>query len=51
MRYYLSDIGGGTLPGDNCPSGAYIFKPAQNQMTSLRYADLTSIKSFRGSIV
>ena len=52
LRSYFSDQGGDDFPeGDNCPSGAYIFKPAKEAQDSVRYADLTRSESFQGDIV
>lgn len=43
LRAYLSDQGGDNFTdGDNCASGAYIFKPSKTQQDSVRYANLTS---------
>jgi hypothetical protein len=36
LRAYNSFAGG----DNDCPSGAYIFKPDTNQQSTLRYADL-----------
>ena len=39
LQYYMADQGGDDYPdSDNCPSGAYIFKPAENNQNSLQYS-------------
>lgn len=48
VRSYMSDQGGNNMSGDNCPSGAYIFKPAKDKQDSIRYATLTNINSYTG---
>lgn len=52
LRYYKSNTGGDGYDGtDNCPSGAYIFKPAKDSMDSLRYAQVTSVVKFDAGFI
>jgi hypothetical protein len=52
LRYYQADQGGDNYTdSDNCPSGAYIFKPAKDQQSSLPYSAFKDIKVFDGGFV
>lgn len=52
LRYYEADLGGDKFDGsDNCPSGAYIFKPAKDKQSSIRYAKLDSVQSYNSPVV
>ena len=52
MRWYEPSVGDEAYPdSDNVASGAYIFKPAEDNQQSAPYSKLSKIDTLQGNIV
>lgn len=52
LMYYKADQGGDDYSGsDNCPSGAYIFKPCNDTQYALPYTNYSYVTIYNSSFV